>query len=172
MDFQTLVKSRYSFRSYNDSRPVEKEKLLRILEAGRMAPSAANRQPWTFIVVQTKALLEQIHQCYPATWFKEAPVILVVKGNKKDAWTRRSDGYNALETDLTIAMDHMILAATEEGLASCWIAAFDPTKLQKALKLQEDEVVYAITPLGYAGDDLSAKRLKSRKPLADIVEWA
>jgi len=172
MDFQTLVKLRYSIRSYDDTRAVEKDKLLRILEAGRMAPSAANRQPWTFVVVQSKAILEQLHQCYPASWFKQAPVVLVVKGNKNEAWVRRSDGYNALETDLTIAMDHMILAATDEGLASCWIAAFDPAKLQKALNLGDDEVVYAITPLGYPGDDLSAKRMKARKPLADIVEWA
>ncbi len=171
MDFPSLAKSRYSYRSYDPSRPVEKEKLLRILEAGRMAPSAANRQPWTFVVVESAEMRAKIHGCYAAPWFADAPVVLVVKGRLSEAWVRRSDGYNALETDLSIAMDHMILAATDEGLATCWIAAFDPEKLRKALALSEDEQVYAITPIGYAGDDISARRVKSRKPLEEIVKY-
>ncbi len=171
MDFLALARSRYSYRDYDSTRPVEKEKIFRILEAGRMAPSAANRQPWTFMVVTTEEMLPKIHQCYPASWFQKAPAILIVKGRRSEAWTRRNDGYNAIETDLTIAMDHMILAATAEGLATCWIAAFDPQVLYRALGLQKDEVIFSITPVGYAGDDVSAKRSKSRKPLSDIVTW-
>jgi nitroreductase len=171
MDFHNLVKSRYSYRSYDPSRPVEKEKLLRILEAGRMAPSAANRQPWTFVVVQSPEIRKQLNQCYTAPWFGDAPVVLVVKGHLGEAWTRRSDGYNALETDLTIAMDHMILAATAEGLATCWIAAFDPEILKKVLMLGDHERVFAITPIGYAGHDLSARRVKTRKSLDEIVKY-
>ncbi len=101
----------------------------RILNAGRIAPSAANRQPWKFVVVQSKDKLEKLHQCYGRDWFHNAPYVLVVKGYKNLAWERPYDGYNALETDLTIAMDHMILAAEFEGVGTCWIAAFDPEKL-------------------------------------------
>jgi nitroreductase len=171
MDFLNLVKTRYSYRSYDKSKPVEKASIMRILEAGRMAPSAANRQPWSFLVIQSADMLAKIHETYPSKWFTEANTVLVVKGRKNDAWVRKSDGYNAIETDLTIAMDHMILAATAEGLATCWIAAFDYQKLRDVLQLSLDEVVFAISPLGYAGEDLGATRTKSRKPIEEIVTW-
>ncbi len=171
MEFYPLIKARYSIRSYDTQKKIEKDKLMRILDAGRMAPSAANRQPWKFLVIQTPEMLDQIRSSYPAKWFVQANTVIVVKGRKKDAWVRKTDGYNAIETDLTIAMDHIILAAANEGLASCWIAAFDPDKLRQALKLTDDEVVFAISPIGYAGEDLGATRPKSRKAMAEVVEW-
>lgn len=171
MDFLSLVSNRYSIRGYDSSKKVERETLLRILEAGRMAPSAANRQPWTFVVVQSTEKRQEIVQAYPALWLTEAPVILIVKGRKSEAWNRKSDQYKAIETDLTIAMDHMILAATNEGLGTCWIAAFDEKTLREILKLSEDEVVFAITPLGYPAENRVITRPKSRKALEEIVEW-
>jgi len=171
MDFQELIIRRESVRNYNPNKPVPKEVLDRILNAGRVAPSAANRQPWKFLIVTSKEMLEKVHECYTKDWFRAAPVILIVVGKREDAWTRRYDGYNSLETDLTIAMDHMILAATNEGVGSCWIAAFEPTILRKALKLDSNEEVFAITPLGYPIADYEHRGEKNRKELSELVSY-
>lgn len=171
MDFINFVSKRYSVRNYDPLRKVEKDKLLRILEAGRMAPSAANRQPWKVLVVQSPENLKRIQSAYPANWFANASTVLVVKGRPDEAWIRKADGYNAIETDLTILMDHLILAAHAEGLSTCWIAAFDKQKLIEALQLTDAEVVFAITPLGYPVEGETATRPKSRKSLDEIVEW-
>lgn len=171
MEFYDLVETRESIREYDSTRPVEKEKLLRILDAGRLAPSAANRQPWRFLVVSSERMLKKVRACYYRDWFRRAPHILVVAGRKADAWVRQYDGYNSLETDLTIAMDHMILAAENEGIGACWIAAFNPDILTDALSLERDEIVYAITPLGYTPQGFSKKGRKDRKPLGNIVTF-
>lgn len=171
MDFLSFVSNRYSIRGYDSSKVVGQETLIRILEAGRMAPSAANRQPWTFVIVQSPEKRQALATVYPAPWFAEAPVILIVKGNKAEAWHRKNDDYCSIETDLAITMDHLILAATAEGLGSCWIAAFDEKILREILKLSEDEVVFGITPIGYPIENRVITRPKSRKPLEQIVEW-
>ncbi len=171
MDFYKLIKNRESIRDYDSARPVEKEKLNRILNAGRLAPSASNRQPWRFLVISSDNMLKKVRACYHRDWFRKAPHILVVAGSKADAWVRQYDGYNSLETDLTIAMDHMILAAENEGVGSCWIAAFDPGILMDALSLEHHEIVYAITPLGYTPEGFKKKGHKDRKPLEDIVAF-
>ncbi len=171
MDFYDLIENRESIRNYDPSRPVEKSKLNRILNAGRLAPSAANKQPWRFLIVSSAEMLEKVRACYHRDWFKEAPHILIVTGCKADAWVKKYDGYNSLETDLTIAMDHMILAAENEGVGACWIAAFNPDILCNALSLEKDEIVFAITPLGYTKKGFSKKGTKDRKPLDEIVRF-
>jgi nitroreductase len=170
MNVLEQIAHRESIRSYDPARPVEPESLGRILEAGRLAPSAANRQPWEFIVVQSPEALARIRPCYSRPWFHDAPQILVVAGFRSQAWVR-SDGYCALETDLTIAMDHMILAADHEGVATCWIAAFDARRLREALGLTADQEVFAITPLGYPPSGFIRTGMKQRKPLKEIVRF-
>jgi nitroreductase len=169
MNVHELIAHRESIRSYDPERPVPEAILKRILEAGRLAPSAANRQPWEFILVQSDDALAKVRPCYARPWFQEAPQILVVAGWKDRAWVREVDGYNALETDLTIAMDHLILAAEAEGVATCWIAHFDPARLREALALAPEQEVYAITPLGYPKADFMRKGVKNRKGLDEIV---
>ncbi|MFO7658052.1 MAG: nitroreductase family protein [Bacteroidales bacterium] len=171
MEFYQLIGQRESVREYDLHRPVSFEVINRILEAGRLAPSAANRQPWIFIVVSTPEMLNKVKTCYHREWFKNAPHILIVAGHKHEAWTRSFDGYNAIETDLTIAMDHMILAAENEGIGTCWIAAFNPELLRDALKLEKDEIVFAITPLGYQYPGYEKKGNKTRKELKEIVRY-
>jgi nitroreductase len=168
MTFHQLITQRESIRSY-DSRPVEKEKLIRILDAGRLAPSAANRQPWRFYLVSEIANLAKVHQCYGRSWFRQAPHILVVAGKQEQAWTRAVDGYNSIETDLAIAMDHIILAAADEGVGSCWIAAFDYSKLKTVGLFDETEVIFAITPLGYPARGHVNRLAKDRKALEEIT---
>ena len=171
MDFYELVRGRESIRSYDPQRQVDKETLYRILEAGRLAPSAVNYQPWRFLVISSGEMLAKVRSCYGRDWFSDAPHILVAVGLKDEAWVRQKDGYNSLETDLTIAMDHMILAAEYEGVATCWVGAYDPYMLREVLELKKNEIVYSITPLGYPKQGFEKKGSKKRKPLEEIVEF-
>lgn len=171
MNVLEQIAHRESIRNYDHDRPVDRATLERILEAGRLAPSAANCQPWEFIVVQSPKALEKVYRCYSRSWLNGAPQVLAVVGNRAHAWVRECDGYCALETDLAIAMDHMILAADQEGVATCWIANFDPPRLREALALDPEQEVFAITPLGYPRPDYVKKSVKQRKALAEIVRY-
>ena len=171
MDYFDVIRTRESVRDYNPVKPVDKDILIKIAEAGRIAPSASNKQPWKFVIVSSDNMLEKVRQCYPKDWYKNAPHILVVIGDRSKAWVRKADEYNSIETDLTIAMDHMILAAEAEGVATCWIAAFDNELLRNIMKLSDDEVIYSITPLGYPNDGYQKKDNKIRKSLNEIVEF-
>lgn len=170
MDFTRLINGRESIRSYDPTRPVDKAVLERILDAGRIAPSAANRQPWRFLVVSSREMLNQVRRCYQKPWFMDAPHILVLVGRTGEAWTRQ-DGWNSIETDLAIAMDHMVLAAENEGVGTCWVAAFDPAMLRSALNLASDDRVYAVTPLGYPRPGFAKRGKKERKALTDVVRY-
>jgi nitroreductase len=170
MEFNEVLNGRESIRSYDPGKPVDRQVLGRILEAGRLAPSAANFQPWKFFLITSGEMLEKVRSCYSRSWFCDAPHILVVSGNEKAAWVR-SDGYNSIETDLTIAMDHMILAAENEGVATVWIANFNYDLLRKALKLSGHEVIFAITPLGYPRTGFTKKGIKNRKPISEVAEY-
>ncbi len=171
MEFRELVGARSSVRDYDPSRPVPAAVLERILEAGRLAPSAANRQPWRFIVASSPEALTKVRRCYGKPWFQDAPRVLAVTGSVKAAWTRQMDGWNSLETDLAIAMDHLVLAAAAEGVATCWIANFQPDVLRAALGLDADQRVFAITPLGYPRQGVNATRPKERATFDQVVEF-
>jgi len=171
MDYFELINNRESIRDYNPNIKVNKSTLLKIVNAGRIAPSASNKQPWKFLIISSDEMLNKIRPCYHRDWFKEAPHILIVVGYKNNSWIRRTDDYNSIETDLTIAMDHMILAAEAEGVGTCWIAAFDNTILRKSLQLTENEIVYSITPLGYQNKGFQKKSTKIRKSLEEVVEF-
>lgn len=170
MNVIELIRSRESIRSFDPERPVSQDVLMQIAEAGRLAPSAANLQPWRFIFASSCDALQAVRSTYPRTWFADAPHVLIVVGNKDAAW-KRQDGYNSLETDLAIAMDHMILAATNCGVATCWVGNFDYEQLRNILQLSENEIVYALTPLGYPKTDFEAKAKKTRKSLDQIVKF-
>jgi nitroreductase len=171
MDFYKLIRERESIRNYDPERPIDKEVVYRILEAGRLAPSAVNYQPWRFLVISSEEMLAKVRPCYGRSWFSDAPHVLVVVGMADEAWVREKDGYNSLETDLTIALDHMILAAEFEGVATCWVGAYDPYLLREVLDLKENEIVYSITPLGYPKEGFAKKRNKKRKEISEIVEF-
>jgi nitroreductase len=171
MEFRELVRARTSVRDYDPQRSVPRPVLERILEAGRLAPSAANRQPWRFLVISSPEALAKVHRCYARPWFNDAPLVLAVTGSVKDAWTRQADGWNSLETDLAIAMDHLVLAAANEGVGTCWIANLQPDVLRTALGLDADHRVFAITPLGYPRQGVDAERLKERKTFDQVVEF-
>ncbi|OQX95250.1 nitroreductase [candidate division KSB1 bacterium 4572_119] len=169
MSFSELIKKRYSVRAYK-SQPVEDEKLRQVLEAANLAPTAANRQPFQIIVVKTKGREEELKQIYPRDWFSQAPMVICVCALPDQAWSRR-DGKNYADVDATIAMDHLILAAAELGLGTCWIAAFDPDATRKILQLPEDVEPVAFTPLGYPDDSLGKKKRKDLSELVRYEKW-
>jgi nitroreductase len=171
MEYTDLIRTRESVRNYDPNRPVPKEILEKILEAGRLAPSACNYQPWKFIVISSPAVLEKVKSCYNRDWLKDAPHILVALGLKNQAWNRSYDGYNSVETDVAIAMTHIILAAENEGVRTCWIAAYNPGLLKKVINPDENQLIFGITPLGYPKLGFQKTLIKKRKSLVDIVEF-
>jgi len=171
MEYTDLIFNRESVRNYDPNRPVPKEILEKILDAGRIAPSACNYQPWKFLVISSPAMLEKVKACYNREWFKDAPHVLVVLGLKDQAWNRSYDGYNSIETDIAIAMTHIILAAENEGVGTCWIAAYNPAILKEVLNPDKNQLIFGITPLGYSKPGFQKTLLKKRKSLEDIVEF-
>lgn len=169
MEFQDLIKKRYSVRSYQ-FKPVEEEKIRMVLNAARMAPTAVNKQPFRLIIIKTEGRKEELKRIYPADWFSQAPLVICACTVKSESWTRR-DGRNYVDVDTTIVMDHFILAATELGLGTCWIAAFDAEAAREVLNIPEDWDPILFTPLGYPDDKIGPK---IRRELDEIViyhEW-
>ena len=171
MEFYDLILSRESIRDYDPDRQVPNQILKKILNAGRIAPSACNIQPWKFLVVSSPEMLNKVRTCYSRDWFRDAPHILIVIGLKDIAWKRSWDGYNSIETDVAIAMTHLILAAENEGVGTCWIEAYNPAILREALRLSDDQLVFGITPLGYPRPGFKKSAVKNRKPLDEIAEF-
>lgn len=166
MEFLQLIRERYSVRAYKPD-AVEKEKLEAVLEAARLAPTAANRQPFQLIVLSTEGRAEELQRIYKRGWFVSAPLVICICALPDEGWVRM-DGKVYVDVDATIAMDHLILAATDLGLGTCWIAAFDPDAAREVLGLPEGVEPVAFTPLGYPADK---PRTKQRKALDDLVRY-
>lgn len=166
MDFSKLVKARYSVRAYK-SDSVSEELLQQVLEAARMAPTAANRQSFQLIVISVAGREEELKQIYNRDWFVQAPLIICACGLPEGNWVRM-DGKNYNDVDVTIAMDHLVLAAADLGLGTCWIAAFDPDAARRVLNLPDGVEPVAFTPLGHPAD---SPRPKKRKALDELVRY-
>jgi nitroreductase len=166
MDFAELINKRYSVRAYK-SRQVSKEKLSIVLNAARLAPTASNRQPFQIIVIHTKGKEQELLTIYQRNWFVQAPLIICVCGMPASAWVRK-DSKQYLDVDSAIVMDYMILAATEIGLGTCFIAAFDASNARKVLLLPDEVEPILFTPLGYPKD---APGIKKRKNLGELVRY-
>jgi len=167
MEFSELIAKRYSVRSYKPD-PVEEDKLKQVLEAARLAPTACNIQPFRLIVAETAKLRDQLRRVYRGDWLSEAPIVICGCTVPTEAWVRQYDEKNHADIDLTIAMDHLILAATNLGLGTCWIAAFDPDAAREVLQIPNGLVPTILTPLGYPADK---PRSKSRKKLDELVSY-
>ena len=166
MEFAELIKKRYSVRAYKAD-AVEEDKLQQVLEAARLAPTAANRQPFRIIVIHTAGREAELRRIYDRGWFVQAPLLLCACGIPAQTW-RRSDGKNYNDVDVSIAMDHLVLAATDLGLGTCWVAAFNPAAARQVLGLPDDVEPIAFTPLGYPADQ---PRPKERKALSELVRY-
>jgi len=167
LDVLEAIRTRRSIRSYRD-KPVEKEKLLKVLEAIRLSPSATNSQPWSFIVATDPKVRESLRAAYDRDWFASAPAIIVACALPEKAWVRR-DGEEYWKVDVTIAMQDLVLAAWEQGLGTCWIGAFDEEEVKRALGIPGKVRVVALTPLGYPAEEKGP--VTNRKTLEEIIRY-
>lgn len=167
MDFKELSTRRFSARKYTDE-PVSEEDLNYILECVRLAPSAVNRQPWHWLVVESDEAKAKLQQCYEREWFATAPMYLVGMRSTQDNWVRKYDGKPHGDIDVAIAAEHLCLAATERGLGTCWVCNYDTDKMQQLFPREGYEAV-VILPLGHIAPDCPQAE-KKRKDLAEMVE--
>jgi nitroreductase len=177
VEYKDVVMNRSSIRSYIE-RQVEEEKIQYVLECARLAPSWVNSQCWRFIVVRDKELIQQIAKTTIVNrWIKNVPVIIIACADPSLSGVR--NGINYYAVDVAIAMEHLILAATDVGLGTCWIAEYNETKLKELLRIPNRIKVVAISPLGYATEspgftDRTRKFFtggKKRKNLSEIVKY-
>ncbi|MFC1898783.1 nitroreductase family protein [Chloroflexota bacterium] len=164
MDFLGLVKNRYSVRGYK-STPVEKEKLEEILEAVRLAPTGSNQQAFQLVVVHTKGREEELRAIYDKDWFVQAPIIICACGTMTNGNT--FDEFRSYR-NIGIVMDHFVLAATNLGLGTCWIGAFNPDAARDILGLPLGVKPIVCATLGYADDK---GRPKVRKSIDELVRY-
>jgi nitroreductase len=167
MEYSDLILARYSVRAYRPD-PIEDSKLQAILEAARMAPTAANRQPFQLVVIHTAGREEELRKIYHRPWFVQAPLVIAVCAVSSQAWVRESDRFNARFIDAAIVADHLILAAANLGLGTCWIANFNTEAARTVLRLPEEAEPVIFTPLGYPTDQPGSK---TRKPLSELVRY-
>ncbi|HCG58519.1 MAG TPA: nitroreductase [Lachnospiraceae bacterium] len=169
MEFTDVVKGRYSCKKYSD-RPLEKEKLDAILEAGRVAPTAKNLQEQKVYVVQSAQMLAKIDEVTPCRY--GAPTVLIVAFDRDNVFTYPGGKRDSGVEDATIVATHMILAAYNEGVDSCWINFLDPEKMAQALGLPENEEVLMAMDLGYAAEGAGPlPNHSSRKEIGETVSY-
>ena len=169
MEFKEVIRKRYSCKKY-DARQVEADKLAAILEAGRLAPTAKNLQEQHVYVLQSADMLAKIDGLTPCRY--GAPTVLVVAFDKNNVFTYPGDKRDSGIEDATIVATHMILAAADEGVDSCWINFFDPDKMAKALGLPENEEILMVLDLGYAAPGAGPlANHTNRKPIEDTVTY-
>ena len=169
MEFTEVVKGRYSCKKYSD-RPLEKEKLDAILEAGRVAPTAKNLQEQKVYVVQSAEMLAKVDGVTPCRY--GAPTVLIVAFDKNNVFTYPGGKRDSGIEDATIVATHMILAAYNEGVDSCWINFLDPEKMAEVLGLPENEEVLMAMDLGYAAEGAGPlPNHSSRKDLTETVSY-
>ena len=178
MEFAEVIRQRRSVRKYAD-RPIEDEKLRYVLEAARSAPSASNRQSARHIVVRDPATIAAIGKPSGAInrWLAKAPTVIVVCG---DASRPYSDhGVHFWQVDATIAAEHIVLAAVDVGLGTCWIGVFDEAEIRATLGIPDEVLILGLLAIGYPAERMSAEerltrtaiRADKRRPLDESVHW-
>lgn len=171
MDFKELVTKRYSCKKY-DGRQIEKAQLDAILEAGRWAPTAKNTQIQRVYVIQSEEALQKIDELTPCRY--GAGTVLLVAYDKDGQYAYPGGKYMSGPEDAAIVASHMMLAAQNEGVNSCWINRFDPDQAREALCLPENEVPVMLLDLGYASEEAAGQPLPnhaSRKELSETVKY-
>lgn len=169
MEFTKVVQERYSCKKYS-TKKVEREKIMKILEAGKVAPTAKNLQEQHIYVIESEEKLALIDQVTPCRY--QAPVVMVVAFNKENVFTYPGGKRNSGIEDATIVATHLILGAANEQVDSCWINNFDPDKLHGLLGLPEDEEILMLLDLGYKAEDAGPlPNHASRKALEETVTF-
>lgn len=169
MEYGRLVKERYSVRKFSDQ-PVDDGKIAAILEAGRLSPTAVNKQPYRILVLRGAANMEKLKTC--TTYTFGAPMALVVCAKADEAWVRPYDNQNACFIDASIVGTHLMLAIHDQGLGSTWVGHFDPVAFRATFKLPDDLEPVVIFPMGHlAADARPASLHEKRRPLDETVVY-
>lgn len=166
MDFLQLTRSRTSVRCYTGE-AVSREDMDYIMECARMAPSACNKQPWRFVIIESEQAKNDIRKCYTREWFAAAPTYILCMRNTEESWVRPDDHKQHGDIDLAIAAEHICLAAADRGLGSCWVCNYDVEKMRSLFPMDGYEAV-AIIPIGHPAPDTPTAE-KKRKAMDDIV---
>ena len=167
MNFKDLSQSRYSQRRFS-SLPIEADKIQEILAAARIAPTAHNNQPQRIKVVDSPDALAKIDAATSCRF--GAPTVFLICYDKNEAWQRTYDGAYSGEVDASIVTTHMIFAAEELGLGSCWVMHFDPRILIKEFDLPEHLIPVAILPVGYPAENARPAKIHfERKDISELL---
>lgn len=167
MDFLELAKKRYSCRQFSD-RKIEQEKINKILEAARLAPTGRNSQSQRILVLTNKEELEKLSQCTPYGW--NAPLVFLICYDKNESWKRHLDHFDGGTQDICIVTTHMMLEVTDLGLGSTWVGAFSPENVRKIYNVPENYEIAAILPVGYPAENAHPSRLHDdRKKVEEIA---
>lgn len=152
MSVMNVIRARRSVRAYKDQ-PLPEAVLDSVMEAARLAPSGKNLQPWKFILVKDPAMRLKLAEASRAQYFiAQAPVIIVACGYPDRCYQRQGNYMTSWPIDVSIALDHLMLKAQEEGLGTCWIGAFEETTVKALLQIPPDVKVLALTPLGFPNE--------------------
>lgn len=150
-DFLSLAKERYSVRSYSD-KPVEQEKIDKILKAAQLAPTAVNYQPQMIYILQSEGAMNKINKLCRCIY--GAPLVFLICSDERRSWKSQTErGYSSGEMDCSIVCTHMMLEAWEEGLGSCWVRLFNVEAVAKAFDLPSYMKPICLLPVGYASED-------------------
>ena len=167
MELFELAKARYSVRKFAD-KPVEEEKLQKVLAAGALAPTAKNQQPQKIYVLESAEAIEKIRGITRCAF--NAPVVLLVCGCKDQAWVNPFNDRSSAEMDCSIVTTQMMLQAQELGLGTCWVCWFDTALTKQTFNIPENEEVFALLPLGYPAESSKPSSMHdSRKALEETV---
>ncbi len=169
MDFSELIKTRYSVRSFSD-RKIEGDKLEKIIEAAKVAPTAKNMQPQKIYVLQSEEALKKINSVCRCIF--GAPTVLLITSDTEEEWKNPfTNDYHTGDIDCSIACTHMMLQAWELGIGSCWVGFFDPELVKKTFALPAKQKLVAILPLGYPSADSKPIAMHSTfRPMSEMVK--
>lgn len=167
MEFKDLISQRYSVRSFK-SEPVTREHIDIILSAGHKAPTGCNNQPQRILVINSESSIMKLRECTKCHF--NAPTAMLVCHNKKESWIRKYDGALSSYVDATIVATHMMLAAHDIGVGSCWVMHFDPYAMRNAFNIPEDYEPVALLVMGYPSETACPLPLHSQyRPIEEVV---
>ncbi len=169
MDFTTLISERYSVRKFKDKK-LEAEVIERILKAGHIAPTGCNYQPQRILVLESDEALEKLKKCTKCHF--DAPNAMLVCYNRDECWTRKYDGAKCGSIDASIVTTHMMLAAFELGVGSCWVMHFHPAAMKREFSIPDNIEPVALLVMGYPADDAMPMNLHSQyRNINEVVKY-
>lgn len=170
MEFRDVIAARRSVRHFDTKRNVSRVDLDSLIEAAHLAPTAGNIQPWRFFVVTSREARERLAEALHQRWAAAAPAVIVVAVDPRPSYARYGDRGAKLYAiqDTAAAVEHILLAAVDRGLASCWIGAFDERAVAAAIGVGEPVTPVAVLPVGYSAE--SGGR-PSRRPIGEVTTW-